>query len=108
MASPFSVTRSRLFGLPVLAGAGLVRELSVRTLHRIGSHVLFVCRVEDEQGHTDAQLAHVSAMYAERLTRMNFENSGCRFFHIELAPTIWTDLSLDALAGRRGHKKPTA
>jgi flavin reductase (DIM6/NTAB) family NADH-FMN oxidoreductase RutF len=66
----FSVTRSRLFGLPVLAGAGLVRELSVQTLHRIGSHVLFVCRVEEEQGHTETQLAHVSAMYAERLTRM--------------------------------------
>lgn len=66
----FSVTRSRLFGLPVLAGAGLVRELSVQALHRIGSHVLFVCRVEDEHGHTKAQLAHVSAMYAERLTRM--------------------------------------
>jgi flavin reductase (DIM6/NTAB) family NADH-FMN oxidoreductase RutF len=69
-ALEFSVTRSRLFGLPVLAGAGLVRELSVQALHRIGSHVLFVCRVEDENGHTDAQVAHVSAMYAERLTRM--------------------------------------
>jgi flavin reductase (DIM6/NTAB) family NADH-FMN oxidoreductase RutF len=65
----FSVTRSRLFGLPVLAGAGLVRELSVQELHRIGSHVLFVCRVEGESGHTEAQLAHVSGMYAERLTR---------------------------------------
>src|SRR5262249_55619622 len=67
----FSVRRSRLFGLPVLEGSGLVRDLSVQQLHRIGSHVLFVCREEDEHGHAEAQLARVSGRYAERLTRMN-------------------------------------
>ena len=68
-ALPFITQTSERFGLPVLAGPGAVRELSVREAHRIGSHVLFVARVERESGHTDEQLAHVSAMYAEWLRR---------------------------------------
>src|SRR5262249_9210016 len=66
----FPITRSTLYGLPVLAEDGLVRELFVRAVHRIGSHVLFVSRVEREAGRTWEQLAHVSGMYAERLSRM--------------------------------------
>ena len=65
---PFEVHPSDLFGLPVLQRPGLVRELQVRDVHRIGSHVLFVTRVERETGETREQLAHVSAMYADLLT----------------------------------------
>jgi flavin reductase (DIM6/NTAB) family NADH-FMN oxidoreductase RutF len=65
----FPVARSMLYGLPVLAQDGLVRELSVQQIHRIGSHVLFVSRVDREAGRTEEQLAHVSGMYAERLSR---------------------------------------
>jgi len=64
---PFAMRMSDLFGLPVLAENGLVRELAVREVHRVGSHVLFITRVMSEQGHTDRQLAHVSGMYAEWL-----------------------------------------
>jgi len=61
---PFAVVRSARHGLPVLA-TGFTRELSVQQVHRHGSHVLFVCRVDAEQGTTPHQLAHVSLMYAE-------------------------------------------
>jgi flavin reductase (DIM6/NTAB) family NADH-FMN oxidoreductase RutF len=64
---PFTMRTSELFGLPVLAENGLVRELAVREIHRIGSHVLFVTHAERENGHTDRQLAHVSGMYGEWL-----------------------------------------
>ena len=67
-ALPFAVVRSALHGLPVLA-SGFTRELSVRQVHRHGSHVLFVCRVDVEQGRTPRQLAHISLMYAEWLAR---------------------------------------
>ena len=66
---PFEMQASSRFGLPVLAGSGSVSELSVQDVHRIGSHVLFVARVERESGHTEEQLAHVSGMYAEWLER---------------------------------------
>jgi flavin reductase (DIM6/NTAB) family NADH-FMN oxidoreductase RutF len=68
-ALTFPIARSPLFGLPVIAEDGLVRELSIQQIHRIGSHVLFVSRIEWEVGHTEQQLAHVSGMYAERLNR---------------------------------------
>lgn len=68
-ALPFRVRQSELFGLTVLDEPGLVRELSVRAVHGVGSHVVFVTRVERESGRTDAQLAHVSSMYAEWLAR---------------------------------------
>jgi flavin reductase (DIM6/NTAB) family NADH-FMN oxidoreductase RutF len=67
-ALPFDVRRSPLHGLPVLAH-GLTRELTVRATHRIGSHVLFVCQVDGEQGSTPWQIAHVSGMYAEWLAK---------------------------------------
>jgi flavin reductase (DIM6/NTAB) family NADH-FMN oxidoreductase RutF len=69
-ALPFEFEDSELFNLPVLSGLGLVRELSVREVHRIGSHVLFVTRVEREAGQTEEQLAHVSGMYAEHLAKL--------------------------------------
>jgi flavin reductase (DIM6/NTAB) family NADH-FMN oxidoreductase RutF len=67
-ALPFAVSRSPLHGLPVLA-SGFTRELTVVATHRIGSHVLFVCRVDREQGSTERQIAHVSQMYAEWLAK---------------------------------------
>jgi flavin reductase (DIM6/NTAB) family NADH-FMN oxidoreductase RutF len=67
-ALPFSVRRSPLHGLPMLT-EGFTRELTVRQVHRVGSHVLFVCRVDAEQGTTPRQLGHVSEMYAEWLAR---------------------------------------
>ncbi|MBW8768848.1 MAG: hypothetical protein JF589_03745 [Gemmatimonadetes bacterium] len=67
-ALPFDVGRSERHGLPVLRG-GFTRELSVQQVHRFGSHVLFDCRVDAEQGTTPRQLAHISAMYAEWLAR---------------------------------------
>jgi flavin reductase (DIM6/NTAB) family NADH-FMN oxidoreductase RutF len=67
-ALPFPLVRSARHGLPVLS-TGFTRELSVREVHRIGSHVLFVCRVDAEQGVAPRQLAHISFMYAEWLAR---------------------------------------
>lgn len=67
-ALPFDVRASPLHGLPALA-QGFTRELTVRAVHRVGSHVLFVCRVDAEQGATPRQIAHVSQMYAEWLAK---------------------------------------
>jgi flavin reductase (DIM6/NTAB) family NADH-FMN oxidoreductase RutF len=66
---PFGVRSSSAFGLPVLADNGLVREISVRQVHRVGSHVVFVGDIEKEEGRTVDRLAHISAMYAEWLHR---------------------------------------
>jgi hypothetical protein len=66
---PFPTRPSPAFGLPVLAEAGFVREVSIREIHRIASHVLFVGEIEREAGHTPERLAHVSAMYARWLVR---------------------------------------
>lgn len=63
------ISRSPLFGLPALEQAGLVRELSVERVERIGSHVLFITRIEQETGLAHRQLAHMSGMYVEWLQR---------------------------------------
>ena len=65
---PFALRPSARHGLPVLA-EGFTRELSVQQTHRIGSHVLFVCRIDEERGSTPRQLGHISLMYAEWLAR---------------------------------------
>ncbi len=67
-ALSFDVARSERHGLPALS-TGFTRELSVQQVHRYGSHVLFVCRVDAEHGSTSRQLAHISLMYAEWLAR---------------------------------------
>ncbi len=67
-ALSFRIERSLVHGLPILT-EGFTRELTVRDTHRIGSHVLFVCQVDAENGSTPRQLAHVSQMYAEWLAR---------------------------------------
>ncbi|MDG0833463.1 hypothetical protein [Roseateles saccharophilus] len=63
------ISSSPLFDLPVLEQAGLVRELSVDRVERIGSHVLFMARIEQESGLAGRQLAHMSGMYIEWLRR---------------------------------------
>jgi flavin reductase (DIM6/NTAB) family NADH-FMN oxidoreductase RutF len=63
------MSRSPLFGLPVLDKMGLVRELAIEEVHRIGSHVLFITRIEQEDGRPGRQLAHMSGMYVEWLRR---------------------------------------
>lgn len=65
---PFSLVRSPLHGLPALS-SGYTCELSVQHVHRHGTHKLFVCHVEAEQGTAPRQLAHISGMYAEWLAR---------------------------------------
>jgi flavin reductase (DIM6/NTAB) family NADH-FMN oxidoreductase RutF len=65
---PFAVQPSPRFGLPSLPDR-LSHELRVERTHRIGSHVLFVSEVETCQRGPQTQLAHVSAMYAEYLSR---------------------------------------
>lgn len=60
---------SPLFGLPVLDRAGLMRELRVERVDRIGSHVLFMARIEHEIGFEGRQLAHLSETYIEWLQR---------------------------------------
>jgi hypothetical protein len=67
-ALPFAVGRSDLHGLPVLTGEHTL-ELSVVDSRRIGLHVAFICRLDDEQGSTRRQMAYVSGMYAEWLAR---------------------------------------
>lgn len=66
---PVPISRSPLFGLPVLGQAELMRELSVEKIERIGSHVLFIARIEHETGLAGRQLAHMSGMYVEWLRR---------------------------------------
>lgn len=66
---PFEISESPDFGLPIMAGASIVRELSVRAVHRVGSHVVFVCAVEGERGEPRTMIAHASAMYVEWLGR---------------------------------------
>ncbi|MEO6281484.1 hypothetical protein [Roseateles sp.] len=61
------ISTSPLFGLPVLNQAGLVRELTVERVERIGSHVLFITRIEHEAGLAGRQLAHLSGTYIEWL-----------------------------------------
>jgi flavin reductase (DIM6/NTAB) family NADH-FMN oxidoreductase RutF len=67
-ALPFPIRRSPRHGLPMLT-EGFTRELTVQQVHRVGSHVLFVCRVDEEQGTTPRQLGHLSEMYVEWLRR---------------------------------------
>ncbi|HEY8877918.1 MAG TPA: hypothetical protein VIN03_10165 [Roseateles sp.] len=67
--APVPISTSPLFGLPILNQAGLVRELAVESVERIGSHVLFITRIEREAGSAGRQLAHLSETYIEWLRR---------------------------------------
>jgi flavin reductase (DIM6/NTAB) family NADH-FMN oxidoreductase RutF len=65
-ALPFKTARSPLFGLRVPDAVLRVREVSVREFHEVGSHVLFVTRVEREsvaEGAKSLQLFHAFESY---------------------------------------------
>ena len=65
-ALPFKTARSPLFGLRVPDAALRVREVSVKEFHEVGSHVLFLTRVEREtipEGAKSLQLFHAFESY---------------------------------------------
>jgi flavin reductase (DIM6/NTAB) family NADH-FMN oxidoreductase RutF len=65
-ALPFKTARSPLFDLRVPDAALRVREVSVKEFHEVGSHVLFVTRVEREtipEGAKSLQLFHAFESY---------------------------------------------
>jgi flavin reductase (DIM6/NTAB) family NADH-FMN oxidoreductase RutF len=76
-ALPFPVLPSPRFGLPSLAGR-LSHEVAVEQVHRIGSHVLFLTRIEAHDDLHDSQLAHVSTWYAEWAARRGREMVAAR------------------------------
>jgi flavin reductase (DIM6/NTAB) family NADH-FMN oxidoreductase RutF len=65
---PIPTTNSPTLGLRTLSDEALL-ELSIREIHRPGSHVLFVSSILHRSGATTEQLGHVSGMYAEWLRR---------------------------------------
>lgn len=71
-ALPFATQPSPCFGLPSIVG-GLVREIAIDEVHRVGSHVLFVGRIVGDHGAMSEQLAHVSLMYMEWASRLGRE-----------------------------------
>ncbi|WP_244465243.1 flavin reductase [Luteibacter rhizovicinus] len=70
-ALPFAVRSSREFGIPVVAEARRVQELTIVHSQEIGLHTFFVCRVvSDETGVHVAQLHHTAGFHqAHRLRR---------------------------------------
>ena len=65
-ALPFKTARSPLFDLRVPDAALRVREVSVKEFHEVGSHVLFLTRVEREtipEGAKSLQLFHAFESY---------------------------------------------
>jgi flavin reductase (DIM6/NTAB) family NADH-FMN oxidoreductase RutF len=66
---PFRIAQSRRYALPIIADASIVRELTVRAVHRIGSHTVFVCDIDEEIGEPQNMIAHTSAMFVEWLRR---------------------------------------
>ncbi|HWG58253.1 MAG TPA: flavin reductase [Candidatus Acidoferrales bacterium] len=78
-ALSFPTTPSALFGLPVPAAALRIREVEVREYHEVGSHVLFMTSIVNEQTPDRAPrendalpMFHVHGSYREYLRR-----SGC-------------------------------
>jgi flavin reductase (DIM6/NTAB) family NADH-FMN oxidoreductase RutF len=65
---PIPTTTSPTLGLRTLCDEAVL-ELSIREIHRPGSHVLFVSSILHRSGVTKEQLGHVSGMYAEWLRR---------------------------------------
>ena len=66
---PFQISQSPCSGLPVIANASIIRELIVAAIHRIGSHTVFVCDIDEESGEPQDMIAHTSAMFVEWLRR---------------------------------------
>ncbi len=70
-ALPFATARSPLFNLRVPDAALRVREVSVKEFHEVGSHVLFLTRVEREtipEGAKSLQLFHTFESYRQYLS----------------------------------------
>jgi flavin reductase (DIM6/NTAB) family NADH-FMN oxidoreductase RutF len=66
---PFKVSLSERFELPLIAEASIVRELTVRSGTRVGSHMFFDCDIERELGEPQHMIAHTSAMHVEWVRR---------------------------------------
>jgi flavin reductase (DIM6/NTAB) family NADH-FMN oxidoreductase RutF len=63
-ALPFHVRPSREFGIPVVAEALRIQELSIVHSQEIGSHMFYVCRiVSDENLAVGAQLHHTAGFH---------------------------------------------
>jgi len=69
-ALPFPVRPSRQFGIPAVAEALRIQELSIVHSQEVGSHTLFLCRiVSDEHLVKGAQLHHTPGFYQAYLRR---------------------------------------
>jgi flavin reductase (DIM6/NTAB) family NADH-FMN oxidoreductase RutF len=61
---PFATVCSATFGIPVPAFAKRVRELKVETIHRIGSHTLFIARIiADDRLASGPELCVIHGFY---------------------------------------------
>jgi flavin reductase (DIM6/NTAB) family NADH-FMN oxidoreductase RutF len=62
---PFPLVPSTVYGIPRPVESPIVRELRVEAFDEIGSHMLFRCRIIQQEAPSDVpQLCHVSDMYA--------------------------------------------
>lgn len=69
-ALPFPVRSSREFGIPAVAEALRVQELTIVHSQEIGLHTFFICRVvSDEAGAQVAQLHHTAGFYQDHRRR---------------------------------------
>lgn len=65
-ALPFPTIPTETFGIPAVASALWIRELSVQHSEQIGSHTFFVCRVVSElQLSGGSQLHHTAGFHQE-------------------------------------------
>ncbi len=62
-ALPFAVRPSPDAGMPVVADALAIRELTIVHRRTIGLHMFFLCREEAEESHPGAQLHHTAGFY---------------------------------------------
>ena len=67
---PFAVRSSREFGIPVVAEAQRVQELTIAHSQEIGLHTFFICRVmSDEASLQVAQLHHTAGFHQAHRSR---------------------------------------
>lgn len=71
-ALPFPVRPSREFGIPAVAGASRIQELSIVHSQEIGSHMFFLGRITcDEKLAENAQLHHTAGFHQAYRRRQN-------------------------------------
>lgn len=68
-ALPFPVRPSQAFGIPAVAAALRVRELTIVESREIGSHVFFLCRVVSEQDLAEGPQLHHTAGFHQAFRR---------------------------------------